>query len=387
MDIYICNIQSNTDLNIDDIRKNDIDNGYTDIMCHFLITLYGEIIEVNKLGTDILNLGRTNYIIIRYVYNNPCFTTIIPRSIYFAMYSIIYKIYELNNYKNKFINILDGNLLSDYFKSNLPMYFYFNRIDMLLNMNKNAFDKYTFLKNQIKQAEITANDLIENNVYTSKTDIENSKYNKLYKLGIKRYKTIMSKHFNNDNELIECVPVLIPEYTKQLYKFIHNSSINKTLYDSVIEKCNEKQIYKPVIFETLYRECGFVIKKNRDNVICKDNKYYIHMIILFRAWSIIKETIPISKTQCVIKKYKNQNDLNKTELKELLAAYILLSEEAKTIKDYDGNNLLKEIYDKIMSGTYISGLNYVNKNETYQINRRVLYIFLFRNLKLNLKND
>ena len=267
------------------------------------------------------------------------------------------------------------------------MYFYFNKIDMLLNMNKNAFDKYTFLKNQIKQAEITANDLIENNVYTSKKDIENSKYSKLYKLGIKRYKTIMSKHFNNDNELIECVPVLIPEYNKQLYKFIHNSSINKTLYDSVFKKCNEKQIYKPVIFETIYRECGFVIKKNRDNVICKDNKYYIHMIILFRAWSIIKETIPISKTQCVIKKYKNQNVLNKTELKELLAAYILLSEEAKTIKDYNGDNLLKEIYDKIMSGTYISGLNYVNKNESYQINRRVLYIFLFRNLKINLKND
>jgi hypothetical protein len=243
-------------------------------------------------------------------------------------------------------------------------------------MNKNAFDKYTVLKNQIKQAEITANDLIENNVYTSKADIENSKYNKLYKLGIKRYKTIMSKHFNNDNELIECVPVPIPEYTKQLYKFIHNSSINKTLYDSVIEKCNEKQIYKPVIFETMYRECGFVIKKNRDNVICKDNKYYIHMIILFRAWSIIKETIPISKTQCVIKKYKNQNVLNKTELKELLAAYILLSEEAKTIKDYDGDNVINEIYDIITSGTYIPSENFAY--DDFQINIRNSLLYLFR---------
>ena len=44
-----------------------------------------------------------------------------------------------------------------------------------------------------------------------------------------------------------------------------------------------------------------------------------------------------------LKKYNNKAKLNKDELKELLTAYILLSEESKTIKDYDKKNVIINI--------------------------------------------
>ena len=373
--IYVCNINSNVDKSIDDIKQNDIDNGYDNIMCHFLIMLNGDIVQVNKIGTDIFNFGRTSYIVIRFVCPIDHDIVLYKTQLY-PIYSIIYKIHKLNNYKNNIIRVLDGLIISKYFRSNIKMNLHFGHIDILLNMNKNAIDKYKEIKHKIKNIETIADDLIENNVYTSKKDIENSKYNKLYKLGIKRYKTIISKHMNNDNELVEVsLTNNFLEY-KQLPKFIHNSNICITLYDYLNNLIIKNNLNKSFIFETIYRENSFYFNTRRENLIIKNDKYYIYIINLFRCWSIIKEIYPQSKTTNVIKKYKNQNVLNKTELKELLTAYILLSEEAKTIKDYDGDNVINEIYNIITSGTYIPTENFVY--DDFQINIRNSLLYLFR---------
>ena len=171
--IYVCNINSDVDKSIDDIKQNDIDNGYDNIMCHFLITLNGDIVQVNKIGTDIFNFGRTSYIVIRFVCPIDHDIVLYKTQLY-PIYSIIYKIHKLNNYKNNVIRVLDGLIISKHFRSNIKMNLHFGHIDMLLNMNKNAIDKYKEIKHKIKNIETIADDLIENNVYTSKADIGSS---------------------------------------------------------------------------------------------------------------------------------------------------------------------------------------------------------------------
>ena len=115
-----------------------------------------------------------------------------------------------------------------------------------------------------------------------------------------------------------------------------------------------------------------------DFFVKKGSKKYIHIIKLFNCWNLIKKTYPSSKTINVISKYKSKDTLTQDELKEYLKAYILLSWEVKTIKDYNPKTLLDDIYDAIVLGTYVSGQNY--ESEGFQINIRNAQLYHYRNL-------
>ena len=67
-------------------------------------------------------------------------------------------------------------------------------------------------------------------------------------------------------------------------------------------------------------------------------------------------------------------------MKDYLRAYILLSWEVKTIKDYNKEDLIQYIYNEIVNGTYICGQNYVCGD--FQINTRNALLYYYRNLQI-----
>lgn len=343
------------------ITKYDLKLGLDNIFAHYLINHNGDIINCNDEDISIgLDQSQDNdYIVIRLVCND-----ITNKQIY-SMYAVLYELYT----RYGLLDIKNGSIINKLYDNKLDEYIYFNNIIMLYNMETNAIKEYKNIKAQINTAEKLANDLINNNIYSCKNDILQSKYYKMYKFGIKKYQNIVNNHYKNEDELIEI--------SDERYLFAHNAKIPISIYNYIMEISEKYNLDPFYLFETIYRENTYIINKKNHHIIRKNNKEYTYILDLFYCWSIIKKTFPSSKTVKIIKKYNNKANLNKDELKELLTAYILLSEESKTIKDYDKKNVIINIYNEIINGTYLPGNNHVSGK--YQINLRNVMYFFFKN--------
>jgi hypothetical protein len=360
------------------VKNHDINNGgYEDIYCHYFITYDGKIIR----GCDLKFSAGSKHkpfnknIIIKYVgmaSNKEKFNTITSNQV-IAIYSIFYNLYKqgvnfnkIRVYVPKYINTVTG-------ENPFENTFCNNDIVELFEMCDNSINKYREIKEEIQSADNEAQSLIDRNIIKNIQDVHNSKYYKTYKFGIEKYNNILKKHNNIEecirvsNENIDCnVPMGHSKYIicKDIYDFTHSFPLLKPQY----------------LFNTIFFE-NRLLKYTRGNYYTYFNhERYIHIIKLFNCWSIIKKTYPSSKTTRVIKKYKNNDNLNKEELKEYLRAYILLSWEVKTIKDYNKEDLIQHIYNEIVSGTYICGQNYVC--DDFQINVRNALLYYYRNLQI-----
>lgn len=344
--------------------------------CHIFIDKNAEnIIECNDFKNDILNINEQNYYII--AYEEDIAYTEMGLEKMLAIYAILYNIYIQNNYSLDNIKIINGEEMNEDFTSEIDFEYFFG-FDLieLMKMNTNSINKFKSIKEKIEELSKQASDIIENSSKLTRHDIEQTKYAKLYRLGIQRFNQILKSHMFNENEVCEYFGDFINYATSDdLYNFIDNSYIQKKFFDELENKFSKyPNLNKNYLYQTIKEETAFCMF---DGIFYKDLKEYVHLINVFKCWSIIKETFPSSLTINVLKKYENRHLLlNKDEAKELLLAYMLLAEEAKTIKNYKSEDLIPLIYNKITSGTYISGQNFVRGK--YQINLRNVKLFLFR---------
>ena len=290
-----------------------------------------------------------------------------------STYALLYTLYtKYGNY-----TIYNGSLIGEQYDTKMYFNLCFNNLEILFKMCDNSTKKFREIKEDIRLTREEAQEAINKGLFKCKEDVLKSKYYNLYNVGIKRYKNIINTHINNPKELIEIRP--------EKHLFIHNEYIHISVYEDIIKRCKQCNIEPWMMFETLYRETSYIKGNNgvlNDKILVhKNGKKYIPIINAFKCWSLIKETYPSSKTINVIKKLQDKQNLTKEELIDFLTAYMLLSKEARTIKDYDSNKIMELIYEKIINGIYICGENYVNNG--HQINMRNLFYFFFG---INLKH-
>jgi hypothetical protein len=242
-------------------------------------------------------------------------------------------------------------------------------INWLWEKNDISVESFRKLRDEIKNFDQMAWKLIDSGKFKTKSDIENSKYAKIYNLGIKKFNDILDSHFNKVEELIE----VGGEYGELEGQEV---LISKVLFDSIKEKCKARNLDADIFFFTMLQEnmCLYFYKKEWYRKIGK--KKYTHPICIFHAWSVIKKSFPVSKTTRVLKDYQYKTNLNDVELHRLLLAYILLYEETKTIHDFDYKTLWETLYEKMEYGDYVCGLNYVQGE--HQINYRNVRLYLLK---------
>ena len=349
----------------------DRQHGFELPLCNFFVDGHGNIFETHEIGEVFSEKIDNESVVIRccdHILNNDHI-----RSLY-GVYAVIFYIYQLNGNDFSGVQILNGSELDESLTLNIDFNKYFGDIHILMEMNKNANDYMLKMQSQIDDAKTLARNLIETNQITSKEDIENSEFYKLYTVGNDRLINILNNHSLNDNEFIVVKEYgNIDEMSSEEMPFIHNSYIHKTIFEFLKKYKDTFNI--SYLFETIYRESTFFYYSHS---IKHENSELLHLIDLFNCWSLIKEIFPTKLTTNVIKRYHYYDNLSVDQLYQLLTAYILLSEEVKTIKDFSEEDIISTIYNKIVSGTYISGQNY--EQNGFNINIRNVKLYINRNI-------
>ena len=361
---------------IEDFEYLDKQHGYERINTHYLIKEDGEIIQTldlnKKCGFN--STEENNHVFIRYVgginENNEIIDNRTKKQKY-SLYALLYTLHKMG-----YDNIIDEEEFNGKHTAGFDVRKETRNINWLWEKNDISVESFRKLKDEIKIFDKMAWELIDSGKFKTKSDIENSKYAKIYNLGIKKFNDILNSHFNKVEELIE----VGGEYGELEGQEV---LISKVLFDSIKEKCKAKNLDADVFFFTMLQEnmCLYFYKKEWYRKIGK--KKYTHPICIFHAWSIIKKSFPISKTTRVLKDYQYKTNLNDVELHRLLLAYILLYEETKTIHDFDYKTLWETLYEKMEYGDYVCGLNYVQGE--HQINYRNVRLYLLKDWTANYK--
>lgn len=354
---------------IEDFEYLDKQHGYEIINTHYLIKEDGEIIQTldldKKCGFN--STEENNHIFIRYVgginENNEIIDNRTKKQKY-SLYALLYTLHKMG-----YDNIIDEEEFNGKHTAGFDVRKETRNINWLWEKNDISVESFRKLRDEIKNFDQMAWKLIDSGKFKTKSDIENSKYAKIYNLGIKKFNDILDSHFNKVEELIE----VGGEYGELEGQEV---LISKVLFDSIKEKCKERNLDADIFFFTMLQEnmCLYFYKKEWYRKIGK--KKYTHPICIFHAWSVIKKSFPVSKTTRVLKDYQYKTNLNDVELHRLLLAYILLYEETKTIHDFDYKTLWETLYEKMEYGDYVCGLNYVQGE--HQINYRNVRLYLLK---------
>jgi hypothetical protein len=363
------------DLNVENITYLDSKQGYDIINCHYLIKEDGEIInclDINlKCGHK--SSEENDLIVIRYIgglEKGKCVDTRTKNQKY-SLYALLYTLHKMG-----FDEIIEEQSVMGVNTAGFDVIKETSGIEELWKWSDVSIETYRQLKFEMDSFTKIANDLIKSKKFKTKEEVLNSKYAKIYNLGIKKFNDIIDSHFNKFEELIE-VGNEIGELNK------NGITIHKKLYET-LEEISKKYNFKLEIFLFtmiqenyclwLYREEWFKYMKR---------KKYTHPICMFHAWSLIKKSYPVAKTVNVLNKYENYDKpLNEEELQELLLAYILLYEETKTITDFDSETMWEKLYEIMTRGDYVCGLNYVSGE--HQINYRNVRLFLMKDWEAKL---
>lgn len=204
-------------------------------------------------------------------------------------------------------------------------------LTMFVQMEDVARSEYAKIKQEIDSAQTLSKELVDKGKYKTIKDIENSIYAKKYKYGIIKFKTIFTSHRKENIDIVKKIDKI--QYNnykcpKQLYELIQYASV-------------KYNIDKYVLLSILYYENGFC------SISKFDEEKSVNILSAFNAWAIVKKTYPHSKTTAILKEKERHT------LEEILTAYILLSWEVDSIKDYNDNKTaLKEIYDLQTNGLY-----------------------------------
>lgn len=361
---------------IEDFEYLDKQHGYEIINTHYLIKEDGEIIQTldldKKCGFN--STEENNHIFIRYVgginENNEIIDNRTKKQKY-SLYALLYTLHKMG-----YDNIIDEEEFNGKHTAGFDVRKETRNINWLWEKNDISVESFRKLRDEIKNFDQMAWKLIDSGKFKTKSDIENSKYAKIYNLGIKKFNDILDSHFNKVEELIE----VGGEYGELEGQEV---LISKVLFDSIKEKCKERNLDADIFFFTMLQEnmCLYFYKKEWYRKIGK--KKYTHPICIFHAWSVIKKSFPVSKTTRVLKDYQYKTNLNDVELHRLLLAYILLYEETKTIHDFDYKTLWETLYEKMEYGDYVCGLNYVQGE--HQINYRNVRLYLLKDWTANYK--
>jgi hypothetical protein len=354
---------------IEDFEYLDKQHGYEIINTHYLIKEDGEIIQTldldKKCGFN--STEENNHIFIRYVgginENNEIIDNRTKKQKY-SLYALLYTLHKMG-----YDNIIDEEEFNGKHTAGFDVKKETRNINWLWEKNDISVESFRKLRDEIKNFDQMAWKLIDSGKFKTKSDIENSKYAKIYNLGIKKFNDILDTHFNKVEELIE----VGGEYGELEGQEV---LISKVLFDSIKEKCKARNLDADIFFFTMLQEnmCLYFYKKEWYRKIGK--KKYTHPICIFHAWSVIKKSFPVSKTTRVLKDYQYKTNLNDVELHRLLLAYILLYEETKTIHDFDYKTLWETLYEKMEYGDYVCGLNYVQGE--HQINYRNVRLYLLK---------
>jgi hypothetical protein len=354
---------------IEDFEYLDKQHGYEIINTHYLIKEDGEIIQTldldKKCGFN--STEENNHIFIRYVgginENNEIIDNRTKKQKY-SLYALLYTLHKMG-----YDNIIDEEEFNGKHTAGFDVKKETRNINWLWEKNDISVESFRKLRDEIKNFDQMAWKLIDSGKFKTKSDIENSKYAKIYNLGIKKFNDILDSHFNKVEELIE----VGGEYGELEGQEV---LISKVLFDSIKEKCKARNLDADIFFFTMLQEnmCLYFYKKEWYRKIGK--KKYTHPICIFHAWSVIKKSFPVSKTTRVLKDYQYKTNLNDVELHRLLLAYILLYEETKTIHDFDYKTLWETLYEKMEYGDYVCGLNYVQGE--HQINYRNVRLYLLK---------
>lgn len=354
---------------IEDFEYLDKQHGYEIINTHYLIKEDGEIIQTLELDKKcgFNSTEENNHIFIRYVgginENNEIIDNRTKKQKY-SLYALLYTLHKMG-----YDNIIDEEEFNGKHTAGFDVRKETRNINWLWEKNDISVESFRKLRDEIKNFDQMAWKLIDSGKFKTKTDIENSKYAKIYNLGIKKFNDILDSHFNKVEELIE----VGGEYGELEGQEV---LISKVLFDSIKEKCKARNLDADIFFFTMLQEnmCLYFYKKEWYRKIGK--KKYTHPICIFHAWSVIKKSFPVSKTTRVLKDYQYKTNLNDVELHRLLLAYILLYEETKTIHDFDYKTLWETLYEKMEYGDYVCGLNYVQGE--HQINYRNVRLYLLK---------
>ena len=354
---------------IEDFEYLDKQHGYEIINTHYLIKEDGEIIQTLELDKKcgFNSTEENNHIFIRYVgginENNEIIDNRTKKQKY-SLYALLYTLHKMG-----YDNIIDEEEFNGKHTAGFDVRKETRNINWLWEKNDISVESFRKLRDEIKNFDQMAWKLIDSGKFKTKTDIENSKYAKIYNLGIKKFNDILDSHFNKVEELIE----VGGEYGELEGQEV---LISKVLFDSIKEKCKARNLDADICFFTMLQDnmCLYCYKKEWYRKIGK--KKYTHPICIFHAWSVIKKSFPVSKTTRVLKDYQYKTNLNDVELHRLLLAYILLYEETKTIHDFDYKTLWETLYEKMEYGDYVCGLNYVQGE--HQINYRNVRLYLLK---------
>lgn len=354
---------------IEDFEYLDKQHSYEKINTHYLIKEDGEIIQTldldKKCGFN--STQENNHIFIRYVGGIDKNDEIIDNRTKKQKYSLYALLYTLH--KMGYDNIIDEEEFNGKHTAGFDVREETRDINWLWEKNDISVESFRKLREEIKIFDKMAWELINSGKFKTKSDIENSKYAKIYNLGIKKFNNILNNHFNKVEELIE----VSGEYGELEGQ---NVLISKVLFDTIKEKCKAKNLDADIFFFTMLQENTCLYFYNREWYRKIGKKKYTHPICIFHAWSVMKKSFPVSKTTKVLRDYQYKTNLNNAELHRLLLAYILLYEESKTIHDFEYETLWETLYKIMERGDYVCGLNYVQGE--HQINYRNIRLYLLK---------
>jgi hypothetical protein len=367
--VFIGSTRTNIkDLNIDDVTYLDKKHGYEIINCHYLIDEEGVIMNTLDVNTKcgFVSSEKNNHVYIRYIGGllDDNFVDTRTKKQQYSLYALLYYLHNLG------YDVIVGEKDKDNtYTAGFDVEKETNKIDELWKWSDTSISSFRKMSSEIEKHVETARELIRIGKFKTKQDILNSKYAKIYDIGVKKFNNILDTHFNNFNELIE-----IDCNWGELVG--HHVLISKNLFNTIQDVSKKHNLRPEVFFFTLLQEnmCLYMYRDEWYRKIGK--KKYTHPFCLFHAWSMIKKSFPVSKTTKILKKYEKHEDLNKDELIELLTAYILLYEESKTIHDFKYNTMWEDLYEIMMRGDYVCGLNYVQ--DKYQINYRNVRFYLLK---------
>lgn len=300
----------------------------------------------------------------------------------YCIYAILYKFYK-NGFVFNGLNVLlsnDSVRVGSSFSSTIGS----SDIIWLFEANDRCIKRCKEINETINNARELATELVTNGTIKTINDVLTSKYAKIYNLGIKKFNNIFLSHNKLNTDLIQVnnwdLRLCIHDYKYLMYFYL---PVSKYLVDYIINEAKKINVEYTWLFNTLLYETSVGnFLNDKSSRIRNDEGHFIHLFNLFNCWAIIKDTYPCSKTTKVIDKYKKYDintKLHKDELIEYLTAYILLSYESKSIKNYNNETLIKDIYDLIYSGLYIPTENFVYGD--FQINMRNVKLYQNRNIR------
>lgn len=245
--------------------------------------------------------------------------------------------------------------------------------DELFRMNDASNSICGTIQIEINDAFELATCLVESGKIKNRVDVLRSVYCKKYKFGCKKVKKLLLSHHNEDVEVSE-------EYSKYSYG---NYRIPKSILEFT-EKYPSKIKY--MLLSILFGENSFLNDTRTVKPYRVDNKNYVSIVEMFSAWFLIKKTYPSSFTTSEINRINKISSLNANDLISYLAAYILLAKEADSIKDYNGNTAIEQIYNEAISGRWNPVFNYFTGNfSTNKANYNLLNNS--RNIQKLIEND